>query len=341
MEIEKILKRLLSKSGASGFEENAAECAKELLMPYCDEVHINKFKSVIGVKKCGRQNAKKVMLEAHLDRIGLMVTKIDENGFVRFTNIGGVDPRILPGSEVCIMGREKVFGIVGALPPHLSENSDRKKLPRIKDMLIDIGMSKAMAETKIAVGDSIMMSNAPIRLQGGEFSAPGMDNRAGMTAVLYAAELQNIQYDIYFVFSSEEELGFHGAFTAAAEIEPDFAVVVDVTHGMTPDTKDEAGVFRTGSGAIICRGPNFDNSLTKRLIECAKENNIRYDIEVASGCSGTNAWAIQNAKNGCKTLLISIPLKYMHTSVETIDLNDIEETGRLIKSAIREGIFGA
>lgn len=342
MEVEKILKNLADMDGVSGFEDSIAACAKELLLPFCHEVWQNKFKSVIGVKKSGMKNAKKLMIEAHLDRIGLMITGIDENGFVKFTNIGGVDPRILSGSEVYISGREKIYGIVGALPPHLREDSDKDKPPKIKDMLIDIGMKRETAMKKISVGDCILMKNAPIRLLGGEFSAPACDNRAGMAAVLYAAEqILDSPYDIYFVFCSQEELGLHGAYTAAGEIAPDIAIVVDVTHGMTPDTKDEIGVFKTGSGAIICRGPNLDNELTKGLIECAKSHNIPYDIEVAAGNSGTNAWAIQAAGSGCRTLLISVPLKYMHTAVETVDISDIEETGRLIKYAAEEGILGA
>lgn len=342
MEILEILKALGKAKGVSGFEEDIKETAKGILTPICDMVYESKTGSVIGIIKSGKENAPKLMLEAHLDRIGLMVSGIDKNGFVKFTAVGGVDPRILTGSEVYILGKETVYGITGALPPHLKSKEDKDKLPKISELLIDTGMDEATLKEKISVGDAIVFKSEPIKLLNTEYCASAMDNRSGMAAVLLGvSQIENSPYDIYIVFSTEEELGLHGAYTAAAEIAPDMAVVVDVTHGMTPDTKLETGVFKTGSGTIICRGPNFDYSLTKGLLSLAKENNIKYDIEVASGHSGTNAWAIQTAGEGVKTLLLSIPLKYMHTSVETLDLSDIEETSKLIKLIGEGGLLNA
>ncbi len=342
MEIREMLISLGKADGISGFEENIKEKVKEMLLPFCEEVKLSRGGSVIGIRRCGRENAPKLMLEAHLDQIGLMVTGIDDNGFVKFTNIGGVDSRILPSSEVYVLGNQKVYGVVGAKPPHLKGKEDKDKLPEIGDLLIDTGMDKEALQKQISVGDAIIMKNEFTPLLNNECFAPAMDNRAGMTAVLSAIEgIENSSYDIYIAFSTEEELGLHGAYSVAREIQPDLAVVVDVTHGMTPDTKDEIGVFNTGSGTIICRGPNFDNSLTRALVECAKKNGVKYDIEVAAGNSGTNAWAIQTAMSGIKTLLLSIPLKYMHTSVETLDLSDIEETARLIKIICEGGLLNA
>ena len=316
--------------------------AKKLLEPLCDEVYESRMGSVVGVIKSGKEDAQKLMIDAHLDRIGLMVTEILKGGFVKFTAVGGVDPRILPGSEVYILGKEKVYGITGALPPHLKSKEDKEKLPKISEMLIDTGMDEETLKEKISVGDAIIFKSEPIKLLNAQYCAPAMDNRGGMAAVLWGVkQIQNSPYDIYIVFSTEEELGLHGAYTVVAEISPDLSIVVDVTHGMTPDTKEETGVFKTGSGTIICRGPNIDYALAKSLINLAKENNIKYDIEVASGNSGTNGWAIQTAGEGIKTLLLSIPLKYMHTSVEILDLCDIEETGKLIKLIGEGGLLNA
>lgn len=342
MKALEILETLGSANGISGFEEDIKETAKGLLAPICDEVYESRMGSVIGVIKSGKENAKRLMIEAHLDRIGLMVSGIDKNGFVKFTAIGGVDPRILMGSEVYILGKEKVYGITGALPPHLKSKEDKDKMTKISEMLIDTGMSAEELKGKISVGDAIIFKSEAKKLLNTEYSAVAMDNRGGMAAVLYgASEIENSPYDIYIVFCTEEELGLHGAYTAAAEIAPDLCVVVDVTHGMTPETKEETGVFKTGSGTIICRGPNFDYVLAKDLVNLAKENNIKYDIEVVSGNSGTNAWAIQTAGEGIKILLLSIPLKYMHTFVETLDLSDIEETGKLIKLIGEGGLLNA
>ncbi len=342
MKALEILETLGSANGVSGFEEDIKETAKGLLMPICDEVYESRMGSVIGVIKSGKENAKRLMIEAHLDRIGLMVKGIDKNGFVKFTAVGGVDPRILMGSEVYILGKDTVYGITGALPPHLKSKEDKDKMPEISEMLIDTGMSANELKEKISVGDGIIFKSEAKKLLNTEYCAVAMDNRGGMAAVLWgASEIKNSPYDIYIVFCTEEELGLHGAYTAAAEISPNLCVVVDVTHGMTPDTKEETGVFKTGSGTIICRGPNFDYALAKNLVNLAKENNIKYDIEVASGNSGTNAWAIQTAGEGIKTLLLSIPLKYMHTFVETLDLSDIEETGKLIKLIGEGGLLDA
>ncbi len=342
MEIKETLMALGKINGVSGFEEDIKEKAVEMLAQFCAEVKISRGGSVIGFCPCGKEDAPRLMIEAHVDRIGLMVSGIDEKGFISFVSVGGVDTRILLGSEVYVCGKEKVYGIIGAKPPHLKGKDDKDKLPKIGELLIDTGMDKKSLAEKVSIGDAIVMKNEFTSLLGSECFAPAMDNRAGMTAVLKAlTDIKNSPYDIYIVFSTEEELGLHGAYSAAREVAPDLAVVVDVTHGMTPDTKDETGVFKTGSGTIICRGPNFDNDLTKELVKCAKENSVKYDIEVASGHSGTNAWAIQTAGAGVKTLLLSIPLKYMHTSVEALDLTDIEETAKLIKIIGEGGLLNA
>ncbi len=334
METYEILKALTDEKGVSGFEGKIADTAKKLLAPFCDETYENRFKSVIGFKKSQNKNAKKLMIEAHLDQIGLMVSKFKGDGFLSFVPVGGVDSRILSGSEVIILGKgkEKVYGIIGAKPPHLSGSDDKDKMPKIDHMLIDTGLREEELKEKVSVGDSIIFKSSLTRLLGNECCSSAMDNRAGVTAILKAIEgLSSSPYDLYFAFASEEELGLHGAYTLAEEIRPDLAVVIDVTHGMTPDTKDEVGVFKTGCGAVIGRGPNFDSEFAEKIIEIAKEKNIKYEVEVASGNSGTDAWAIQNSFGGAKTALISIPVKYMHTSVETLDIADVEAVSALIK----------
>ena len=334
MNVKEKLFELIKIKGVSGFELEIAEYLKNELLKTCDEVWINKHKSVIGLIKSEKENAKKIMVDAHLDQIGMMVKGIDEKGFVSFTNIGGIDERILPSSEVYILGKEKVYGVIGAKPPHLLTKEDSEKNPAIKDMLIDIGMNKEEAEKVIEVGDAIVMKSKPSELLDGKVSGMAMDNRSGIASVLYAIENLKSDYDVYVVFSSQEETGLQGGYTAAAQIQPDLAIVIDVTHGETPDAKDKAGVFPLGSGAVICRGPNLDYDKTLKLIEIAKENNIKFEIEVAEGSSGTNAWLMQTCRQGVPCVLISIPLRYMHTSVETLLIGDIEETGKLIKLAL-------
>ena len=342
MNTEMILKELADCHSVSGFEYEFCQRLKEMMSPFCDEVRLNHFNSVICHRKSKKENSRKLMIEAHLDQIGLMVKEVDEMGHIKFLTVGGIDKRILPGAEVYINGKERVYGVIGSKPPHLKESADKEKMPDVSELLIDTGYSKEEIEKRVSVGDSVVLKSSLDKMAGGNFCSLALDNRAGITAVIASAmETADTDMDIYYVFSSEEELGLHGAYSSAREIKPDLAIVVDVTHGMTNDSKDDAGVFRLGSGAIICKGPGINGELTDKIIETAEKNNIKYDIEVVSGHSGTNAWAVQKAYGSCKTALISIPLKYMHTSVEMINIADVDAVSRLLKLISEEGFKNA
>ncbi len=335
----KLLKELTTKYGITGFEGEMAEYLKDKLAVFCDEVSIGKNNCVTGIIRSNKENAKKVMLEAHLDRIGLMVSKIDDNGFVTFSALGGIDERILPASEVVILGKTEVFGIIGAKPPHLKTKSDAQTVA-ISDMLIDTGICGDELRKKISIGDPILLKSPFCQLIGNRVSSPALDNRAGIAAILTCLEKikkTDLTCDILVAFTSGEESGFVGARTVFNDIIPDLAVIVDVTHGRTPDEKSEK-TFELGSGVIICRGPNLHYDITKEIIRLAKEKNIPHDIEVASASSGTNAWAIQTQRGGIPCALLSIPLRYMHTTVETVDMSDVEETARLLEKIVCGGV---
>ncbi len=342
MNTEMILRELSDCCSVSGFEYEFCQRLKEMMSPFCDEVRLNRFNSVICHRKSKKENSKKLMIEAHLDQIGLMVKEIDEMGHIKFLTVGGIDKRILPGAEVYINGKERVFGVIGSKPPHLKESADKDKMPDVDELLIDTGYSKEQIEKLVSLGDSVVLKSSLDEMAGGNFCGLALDNRAGITAVISSAmETKDTDLDIYYVFASEEELGLHGAYSSAREIKPDYAVVVDVTHGMTMDSKEEAGVFRLGSGAIICKGPGLNIDVTDKIIETAEKNNIKYDTEVVSGNSGTNAWAVQKACGNCRAALISIPLKYMHTSVEMINISDIDASSSLLKLISEEGLLNA
>ena len=342
MDIKIILKKLAEGCSVSGFENYLSETVKEMMRPFCDSVEVNRFNSIICHKACKNGSGRKIMIEAHLDQIGLIVTGIDKMGFVKFMSVGGIDKRILPASEVYIWGKEKVYGIIGSKPPHITESSDRDKMPDISGMLIDTGYTKDELEKKISIGDSVVLKSELTELANERVSCLALDNRAGVASVISAAErLCDAEDDIYYVFTSEEELGLHGVYSVAREIQPDYTIVVDVTHGMTVDSKDEAGVFELGSGAVICKGPALNSDFAAYLISVAEKNRIKHDIEVVSGHSGTNAWAVQKAYGKCKTALISIPLKYMHTAVEMVSVADVEAVSELLEKALKEGIGNA
>ncbi len=330
----RLTKELTALDGISSDETAVAKHLKKKLEKICNKVEIDKSGNVTGFISANNPQAKTLSLEAHMDKIGLMVTEICDDGSLKFVSVGGVDERILPSVEVCVRGTENISGIV-FVP---ERNADKN--PKIKDMRIDIGMSKNEAQTQIKAGDMVVINSTFTTLCGGRFSAAAMDNRAGVAAILDALskiDRNKLKYNLEILFSVQEELGLHGAYAGAKRLKSDAAIVVDVTHGTTHDTKDEAGVFPLGSGAIICRGPNFDYNYTHKLIDIAKSENVPYMIEAASGPSGTNAWAMQISGRGIPSMLISIPLRYMHTNVETLDIKDVDAVSSLIASAAEGG----
>ncbi len=339
MNITETLKDLTQSTGISGYEKSFSEMVCEKLKCYCADAVVNKTGSVMGTVGAFDTDKKTVLLEAHLDRIGLVVSEILEDGFVKFKALGGVDERTLPASEVYIMGKEETYGVIGALPPHLMNGKDKTAELKISDMLIDTGLTIAEAKSKFGVGDPILLKSDFTQLAGSIVSSAALDNRAGMTAVFDCLDRlsgKELPYNVKVAFTTGEELGLHGARTVLADGTPDLAVVVDVTHGRTHDSLD-FDTFPLGSGAIICRGPNLDYEVTLKTIKLAKDKSIPYDIEVAPGNTGTNAWMLQVSGGGVPCVLISIPLRYMHTVVETIDTKDIEQVGKLMAEMICGG----
>ena len=336
--INQITKELLAIPGVSGYENDIAEFICKKLKKYCHDAQVTKANCVLGTLPSKNENASVIMLEAHLDRIGLIVSSVDENGFVSFKTLGGVDERILPACEVRILGKKDVFGIVGAKPPHLMAKAEEKEGLRVEDMLIDTGLGEKAAEL-ISVGDPIMLEGDFCELMNNRISSPALDNRlsvATVFAVLEQVKDKELPYNICVAFASGEEQGLQGAYTLVDECRPDLAIVVDVTYGETPDACG-SDTFPLGSGVAICRGPNVHYEITKQVIKTAKEKDIPYEIEVEPQSTGTNAWALQTSGSGVPCVVISIPLRYMHTTVETADLLDAANVCRLLCEIICGG----
>ncbi len=273
-----------------------------------------------------------------MDRIGLIVSEITDGGFLKFKALGGADERTLFASEVYVLGKTRVYGVIGALPPHLKGQGKDSENVKTENMTIDTGLSREELEKCISVGDPILIRSEYCALLEGRVSVAALDNRAGISAVLQTAEKlcgKDLEYNIKIAFSVGEELGLLGARTLDCS-DADLCIVVDVTHAQTPDAKTEA-TFPLGSGAVICRGPNLDFDITNNLIKFAENQGIPHSIEVASGNTGTNAWVIQTLDMGIRCALISIPVRYMHTSVETADTGDIETAAKLIADFLEGG----
>lgn len=339
MKIRDILEQLVNFRALSGEESKLAKFLAAQLNELGLEATCDSYGNVIGRLNSGLKNAKTLLLEAHLDQIGLMVSGIEEDG-IKFVNLGGVDQRILPGMEVMIQGKESIFGIIGACQTDDKKDEETKTL-KVENYRIDTGLSVEEMSKMISIGDFIYLGGEATSLQNGIVSGPAMDNRAGIVSILdslYQLKEKTLSYDIMVLFSTQEELGLHGAYAGVRNQNIDCAIVIDVTHGTTPDTQKETGVFPLGSGAVICRGPNFHYSYTKQLITLAKQQEIPHAIEVASAESGTTAWAIQTANGGIPVMLISVPLRYMHTNVETLDVGDIKEIANLLCSVATGGV---
>lgn len=332
--MENVLKQLSDLRGISGFEYRINDKIKEMFAPFCDEVRVDSLGNLIAFKK-GKKSDFKIMLDAHMDEIGLMVSNIDDNGFISFINIGGVDSRILPSLEVVVHGKRDIKGVIGAKPPHLQTADESKKAIKIEDMSIDTGLEKDEVLDLVSIGDSVTIEQSTGLLKNKNISLKTLDDRAGVCAILEVIKrIDRINADIYVSISTQEEVGLRGAKISSYEISPDMAITIDVCHAKTPDNSKNA--FEAGEGTVITIGPNIHPKISEKLFEVSKKYEIKTNTDVDDGDTGTNAWAIQVARQGIPTALLSIPLKYMHTSVETMNLDDFEATVGLIESFLKE-----
>lgn len=331
--LEKTIKALSDLRGISGFEYRISDEIIKLFSPYCDEIKTDALGNIIALKK-GKKGNKKIMLEAHCDEIGLMVSDIDENGFLSFVNIGGVDTRILPSAEVIVHGKKDIKGVIGAKPPHLQDSDEADKSIKITDMSIDTGLDAKEVKENIIIGTPVTLSQSVGKLLNNNLSLKSLDDRAGVAAILEIFKNIDISADLYASISVQEEVGLRGAKVSSFSVMSDFAIAIDVCHAVTPDNSKEA--FDAGSGVVITVGPNIHPKISQKLQEVAKKYDIKINIEVSNGDTGTDAWAIQVAGGGIATGLLSIPLKYMHTSVETMNLDDFSSLVSLLEKFLKE-----
>jgi putative aminopeptidase FrvX len=337
MDAKKFLGQLIEVPGVSGYEDQVSKLIMDTFEPYCDEVYRDDFFNVYG-KKLGNKSGKgpKIMLAAHLDEIGLMVKDIDDRGFITFTNIGGVDQRILLSQEVYIHGKERLFGVIGAKPPHLQERNETRKAVPMKEMVIDVGLPAERVKELVTIGDLITFKSPLVELTGSNVCGKSIDDRAGVVMMYETMkELDKLVFsgEIYFVATAQEEVGTRGAIISTYKINPDIGIAIDVTHGDTPDaSRDDTHAM--DKGPAIGVGPNMHPKLTKKLMDVAKEYGIDYQVEVAPGLTGTDARSMQISREGVPTVLIELPLRYMHTTVETLNLDNVKKAARLVAQFI-------
>lgn len=331
MEIKEVLKSL-SNAFAIGSEESALNVAVDLLKPYCK---ITRLKGLSCIAEIKGESEKCILIDAHIDEVGFIVTNVAENGFVTVAKCGGIDLRHLPSKRVIIHAKRKVTGVFVATPPHLSKGDCAAE--DIADIKIDTGIKNA--RDVISVGDYVTYEPCFAPLLGNRVCGKALDNRAGVAALVLLAQRLNgkkLPYTVKLLLSDAEELGLRGAKTAVFGQDIESAVAVDVSFGDGPDIKTtECG--KLGGGAMVGISPILDRAVCTTLINIAESYNIKHQTEVMGGKTSTNADVISASMAGVKTGLVSIPIRNMHTNVEVLDVADVISVADILEQYCLKG----
>lgn len=336
MDIVPLLKRLSEACGVSGYEQEIRDIVKEEFGRHADEIRTDALGNVIARKSgTGPQPRRSIMLATHMDEIGLIVSDL-EKGYIHFQHVGGYDDRVLPGQEVEVHGRRELPGIIGARPPHVLPRKDQDQTLPSDKLLIDVGCAAEQLPELVRVGDLITMNRRLVELKGGLVAGKALDNRVSLaSAAVCLEELGRMhhEWDVYAVATVQEEVGYKGAFTSTYQLEPDVGIAIDVTWAPQPGIPDEYA-FELGKGPTIPCGPAIHPKLHHALVETAQDIELSYHIEPAERPGGTDAYALQIVRSGMPTALIGVPLRSMHTPVETVSVKDVERAGRLLAAFI-------
>ena len=334
-DLSAFLGKITALRGISGDEAPVSEAIAEAFRPFCDAVTIDGMQSVTArIKGAGPR----VLITAHLDEIGLVATIIEDDGAVRFQRIGGVDPRILPGSRVTVHTEEGPLpGVVGALPPHLLSAADQKKNYKMEALFVDLGLPAARVKEIVHTGTQITLHGPLTALENGRYAAKTIDDRGGVALMLRLAELlQNraLACELFLVSAVQEEVGGLGAATSAYTLSPDIAIAIDVTHAEMPGSEPD-DVFPLEK-VVLTEGPNIHPKLHAHLRTLAGKHRVDAQTAVCEHITWTDAASLQIARAGVPTALVEIPLKYMHTTVEMVSMSVIEEGARLLAAFVTE-----
>lgn len=333
MELRKLIPAMAALASITGYEtyDNAA---LDKLVDGFDEDFTDAVGNRVLVRRCGRENAPRILIDTHFDEIGMLVCDILEDGFLRVVNVGGLDLRTLPSAEVKIYGKTVLDGVIASTPPHLQSASEEKKLLPATELLIDTGYSKEDLEQIVRIGTPVGFAPRYEFLANDRLVGKGLDNKAcaacAVDAILNAPR-ETLAGDVYLLFSVHEETDNIGGVAAATfAVEPHYAMVVDVNLGRTPDTK-KAETVVMGKGPSITRSAIVDRKLTKMTEDAATRAEIPWQVSVAPINTGTNTSALHLVKKGIPTVDVGVPLRAMHTYVEMMDMKDAKWLSDLIR----------
>lgn len=338
MDLKEIIFNLCSTSGVSGSEEPAVNAAKKYLETFA-KVSTDRNGNLFA--ELGNVNSEKtILLDAHIDRIGLIVTEIDKNGFVKVDKCGGVDIRTLQDCSLVLQSNPDIVGTVCCMPPHLTDGKE-DTAAAIDKTYVDFGMGETEIKKHIKIGDVLTFNTEPKMLLNNKICAPALDNRCSVASLIRCAEIlsneQSLEYKVVIMLSVQEETFGTGAKTGAFSINADEAIAIDVSFASQPDITGQYSKIELSQGPMICISPILNREMSDKLIEIAENSEIPYQLEPISGTTGTNADNITVTKSGVKTSVISIPQRYMHTPNEVVSLDDVENTAKLICEYIKCG----
>ena len=329
------LKQLVETPSPSGYEHEVQKLVRKRIEPWCDSVRTDVMGNVFGVRN--RKGKPRIMLAGHCDQIGFIVQYITDEGFLYFEPIGGVDPVVATSQRLLIMTHHGLVpGVIGRKAIHLMDEKDRKKVPKIHELYIDIGAeSKKDALKLVSIGDAGVFLQPYMELANQRAVSMAFDNKMGTWIVTETLRLLHgckLNACVIGVSTVQEEIGLRGATASAFSSEADVGIALDVAHGTdTPGIeKTKAGDFQVGKGPMIYRGANINPRVFDLLVAAAEKEKIPYQVASAARGTGTDANPMQLSRGGMATGLLSVPLRYMHTPNELLSLSDLEDTARLL-----------
>ncbi len=341
-----VMKKLTETPAPSGYETRIVETISDIWRPFVDNLTVDRVGNLVAIKEgSGKKPRHRLLLAAHMDEVGLMVKTIEKfpkenggHGFLRVTNVGGADQRHMYGQTVLVhanSGRDLV-GIIGSLPAKMLPETVRNKSFGYDELVIDVGLSYETLVEEVSVGDFISFRQPLRKLLNRRITGKALDNRTAVAATALCLEHlmeRQHEWDVLAVATTQEETVLLGGYTSAFSLQPDMAIAIDVTFGKGPGVKDD-DAYELNVGPVLGLGSNVHPGVFRRLTDTASAIEMKFQIEPHQSYSGTDAEGLQMAREGIPTGLVGIPLRYMHTNVESLALSDLERVGRLLAEFI-------
>jgi endoglucanase len=338
MDLQAFLKRMLTAPGLSGHEAPIRKVIEEAWAPLADEVSLSRLGSLHALRRGSAPEPRpSILLAAHMDAIGFIVSGIVE-GFLRFTNIGGIDPRVLPGQPVTVYGRQPLHGVIVQPPARLLPPHAREGTVKMEYLWIDVGLLPDEVSRTVQVGDIVAYAQEPLETADGTLTGHSLDNRASVAVIAHCLDLLRSRphaWNVWAVATVQEENTMAGALTSTFQLQPSLAVAIDVTFASSPGSPAHR-TFPMGKGPTLGWGPNVHPGLFQAFRQVAEQQEIPFALDVMPRHSGTDAYGMQVVAEGVPTMVIGIPLRYMHTPVEMVAMKDLTRAGRLLAEFIAQ-----